>query len=163
MTIKKRSCLIAATAIIGISAVAFAEDVVIKLPTAKLRTKGGSGYPVVAELKKGDKVQLLAHEGTYVKVKFQGKEGYLGENTVASTAGGNPFAGLGAAASEFTTGSKGAGVSAAGKGDLRALELAASKGMSTAGLTKMLSLNEQLPPGDWEAFMNQGHVGAGKK
>lgn len=163
MRLNSKRCWVIAFAITGLSAIALAEDAVVKLPSAKIRNGKGPGYTVLAELKKGDKLQVIAHEGTYVKVKSGSTEGYLGENSVASSSGGNAFGGLGEAASAFSSGSKGASESAAGKGDLRALDLARTKGQSTAGLQRMLELKKQVAPGDWEAFEDEGHVGRGKK
>jgi len=157
----QRGCCIA-TALLGISTVAMAEEVVVKLPTAKVLTGKNQTYPVVAALQQGDKLQVLAHEGPWLKVKIGDKEGYIGQNSVAAPGGGNIFSGAGKLVSS-ASGSKGASDAAAGQGVGEALKFAQSKNYSTAGLDRMIALSATVTPPEWEQFTTQGQVGPGKK
>src|SRR5215204_5256905 len=84
---KKRQVLVA-SAVLAIAGAASGEDVYVKLPTARVKASAGAGADDVVRLKKGDKLQVLGRQGSWVKVKAGDKEGFVHENSVSATAGG---------------------------------------------------------------------------
>ncbi|HEY7118716.1 MAG TPA: SH3 domain-containing protein [Tepidisphaeraceae bacterium] len=148
---KKTLRTIAAAVLAGavITGAAFAEDVVVKLPhVGLLAQKSGKG-PRVAELKDGDKLQVVGKEGTWLRVKAGDKEGYVQANSVGTGQGG------GSSFNQMIAGTSEASSAAAGKGLGEALKYAQTKGMSTAGLDRMIALSKSLTPADWEKFNSQ--------
>ena len=73
----------AAVAVLGtLSTAAMAEEAIVKMPAASVLSAKTARSTKLASLKTGDKLQVLAHEGSWLKVTFGGKEGYVHENTV---------------------------------------------------------------------------------
>jgi hypothetical protein len=154
---------LAAAAVLGVAATSLAEDVVVKTEPAIIREGKGKPAPIVAQLRKGDMLKVLGHDGPWVKVSVNGKEGYVGENNLASaTGGGGDFLGLGAKSAN-ASGSNSASTGAAGKGGLPSEEWAKANGKNMAGLERMIALSNAFTEAEWKQFMQDGHVGSGRK
>ena len=161
---RKRSlqCILTA-AVLGISSsAALAEDATIRYDNAKVRTGKSAGFDTVATLKKGEKVQVLAHEGSWVKVNANGKQGWIGVNSLGDAKGKGFFEGAGELAAG-ASGSSSASAAGAGKGGLPSEQWAQSKNLSHAGLDRMIALRQTIQGSEFEKFTDEGHVGPGKK
>jgi len=151
-----------ALTIVALSAPVLAEDVFVKQNSVVIRAGKGSAYEEVATAKKGDKLEIVAREGSWLKVKSGGREGYVFQTAVADTKPGGDFgADLGKAFSNASGGNT-ASSGEAGKGLGESLEYARSKGMSPAGLDRMIALRKTVTGKDWEAFTAEGKVGPAK-
>lgn len=160
MNRKPKRWLIAA-GVLAVAAAASAEDVYVKLPVANILAGKSAGTEHIAQVKKGDKLQVLAKEGSWLKVKAGDKEGYVFQNSVSSSASGDN-GGL----SKLLNGGSGASAQtsgAAAKGVGESLAFAKSKGMSPAGLDRMIELRKAITANDWTEFTNQGQAGSEKK
>ena len=138
-----------------------AEDVFVKQAAVPVRAGKGSAYDEVATVKKGDKLQVVAREGDWLKVRANGKEGYVFKTAIdtKNPSGGGKLGGdLGRMFSGASGGST-ASSGAAGKGLGESLQYARTNGMSPAGLDRMIAMNKALNAPEWEAFMTQGKVG----
>jgi uncharacterized protein YgiM (DUF1202 family) len=146
----------AAATALGVTAAAFAEDVFVKTPTATLRSGKGGAYSEITRAPRGQMLKVVTREGGYLKVRAaDGKEGWLHQNNVASsaTSGGvdlRPVAGKGADAATDA---------AAGKGGIESTEWANANNMNQAGLNRMRELRAQVTGPEWEQFMKEGNVG----
>jgi hypothetical protein len=160
---RKRSLrwILTAAAVFGISTAAVAEEGTIRYNDAKLRAKP-SPFDTVATLNKGDKVQVLGHEGGWVKVQAGGKQGWIAANSLADAKGKSLLEGLGEAAAA-APGSSSASAAGAGKGAGESEQFAQSKNLSRSGLNRMIALRETVGPSEYETFVTQGNVGPGKK
>jgi hypothetical protein len=151
-----------AAAIFGISTAAVAEDATIRYDDAKVRTGKSAGFDTIATLKKGDKVQVLAHEGPWAKVSAGGKQGWIGINSLGDAKGKSFFAGAGELAAG-ASGSSSASAAGAGKGAGESEQFAQSKNLSRSGLDRMLALRNTINGSEFEKFTTEGNVGPGKK
>ena len=156
-----------AAAVIGVaisfSTAAHAEDVFVKLPQANILAGKGAGSDRVAQVKKGEKLQVLAHEGSWLKVKVGNQEGYVHQNSVStSDQGGDGGGGLSKLLGT-ASGASGASSAEAGRGLGEALAYARSTDMSPAGLDRMLALRKTVSGADWERFTSEGNVGPAKR
>ena len=147
---------------ISVSTAAHAEDVFVKLPEANILAGKGAGSDRIAQVKKGEKLQVLAHEGSWLKVKLGDREGYVHENSVSTSAQGDGGGGLSKLLGT-ASGASGASSAEAGRGLGEALAYARSTGMSPAGLDRMLALRKTVTGADWERFTVEGNVGPAKK
>src|SRR3954469_573535 len=84
----QRLGLIAAAMIGAATTAAHAEDVYVKLPAASVLSGKTARSTKLAQLKTGDKLQVLAREESWLKVRFDGKEGYVHVNSVGGSGGG---------------------------------------------------------------------------
>lgn len=152
-----------AAAVLGMTTAAGAEDVYVKLPMARVKAQAGAGADDVVRLKKGDKLQVLGRQGSWLKVKSGDREGFIHENSVsAGGGGGGDLGGLGQLLGN-ASGSSAASSAEAGKGLGEALDYARSHGMSTNGLDRMLALRTQVTGSDWQKFTTEGNVGPARK
>ena len=159
---KKRNRWLIASSLLCMAGVAAAQDVYVKLPVANILAGKGAGTDRVAQVKKGEKLQVIGKEGSWLKVKAGDNEGYVHENSVSSSAGGGDTSGL----SKILGGASGSSAASsgeAGKGLGEALAYARSKGMSPAGLDRMLELRKTVRGSDWTKFTAEGNVGPEKK
>jgi hypothetical protein len=162
MVMRKRRMILIAAAVLAMAGTSSAEDVYVKLPTARVKAQAGAGADDVVRLKKGDKLQVLGRQGSWIKVKAGDKEGYVHENSVSSSGGG----GEGTSLSQILGGASGSSAASsaeAGKGLGEALDYARSHGMSPNGLERMLALRGQVSGSDWQKFTAEGNVGPAKK
>jgi hypothetical protein len=157
MTRKQRTSGLIAAAVIGVcgAAGALAEDVFVKLPTAKVLAGKGPAYATLVPLKKGDKLQVIGREGGWYKVKAGEQEGYIFQNSISTTAvsaasSGSSFLGSSEA--------KPAEATAAARG-VESTEWAKASGMNQNGLNRMLALRTQVAAPELDQFMGQGKVG----
>jgi len=162
----QRARWVIALAVLGISTAAIAEDVMVKYQSAIVHTGKSAHNQTVATLKKGEKMQVLAKDGDWLKVKTGDKLGYIQANYViaaGSNNSGGGFAGL----SNLVAGSSGSAEATGGaavKGVDDSVKWAQSNGKSTAGLDRMIAVSATLlQDGDWDKFTRQGNVGPSKK
>lgn len=158
---KTKARWLIASGLLCIAAAASAEDVYVKLPVANILAGKSAGTEHIAQVKKGEKLQVIAKEGSWLKVKAGDKEGYVHQNSVSSSASGDS-GGL-SKLLNGGSGSSGASSAEAGKGLGESLAYARSKGMSTAGLDRMIELRKTIRGSDWTEFTKEGHVGPEKK
>ena len=156
MTRKQRASGLIAAALIGASgaAGALAEDVFVKLPTAKVLAGKGPAYATLVPLKKGDKLQVIGREGGWYKVKAGQQEGYIFQNSISTTvvSAGSTSGALGSSEA------KPAEATAAARG-VESTEWAKASGMNQNGLNRMLALRTQVAAPELDQFMGQGKVG----
>jgi hypothetical protein len=161
MNRKSRVRLIVASVVLALTAAAVsAEDVFVKYATGPVYTTKSARAGTVAVLKRGDKLQVLGREGAWLKVMADGKEGYIGSNSVATAqnSGGGGVSFLGSSGSESAT----AGAAAKGVDD--STKWAKTNSKSTAGLDRMEALRYSLiKDGDCEKFAVEGKVGTPKR
>jgi uncharacterized protein YgiM (DUF1202 family) len=161
MNRKPKTRWLIAGGLVCIAAAASAEDVYVKLPVANILAGKSAGTEHIAQVKKGDKLQVIAKEGSWLKVKAGEKEGYVFKNSVSDTATSKDDKGflnvLGGSSASAATNAE------AGKGVGESLAFARSKGMSTAGLDRMIQLRKSITASDWATFTSEGHVGSEKK
>jgi hypothetical protein len=150
-----------AAAVFGIATAAVAEEATIRYNDAKLRAKP-TPFDTVATLKKGDKVQVLAHEAGWVKIQAGGKQGWIAAISLADAKGKSLLEGLGEAAAA-APGSSSASAAGAGKGAGESEQFAQSKNLSRSGLDRMIALRKTVDGSEYESFVTQGKVGPGKK
>ena len=153
---RRRLGILAAAAMAALSAAAFAEEAYVSQATVVVREGKGAAYGEVARLKKGDKVEIMAREEAWLKVKVNGREGYLFAKSVGDKSGGGN-----ADLSKFfgaASGSDATSSGEAGKGLGEALEWAKGQHLSDAGLNRMKQ--QSKPDGKaWEQFAKDGQVG----
>ena len=160
----KRNRIVAAVVgvAISVSTAAHAEDVYVKLAQANILAGKGAGSDRIAQVKKGEKLQVLGHEGSWLKVKLGDQEGYVHQNSVSTSGQGGDGGGLSKLLGT-ASGASGASSAEAGKGLGEALAYARSTGMSPAGLDRMLALRKTVGGADWERFTSEGNVGPAKR
>jgi uncharacterized protein YraI len=157
---RRRSFSVLAGAAIASLAVgvAMAEQVWVKSESVEIRGGKGAVYPVVGTAAKGAALEVLGHEGKWLKVKVGEKQGYVFENAISAEevgGGGNLLAAVGAGsnASEMSS-------SASAKGlEQDAQVYADQKNLNPAPLNKLIQLRNQITPQQWEAFTAEGKVG----
>jgi hypothetical protein len=161
MKIKHRGRLALGAAVLAVAAVASAEDVLVKYPA---RLVGGKSprHAVVAQLNKGDRLQVVAREGPWLRVKIGDKEGYVSENAVNNGgAGDSQIAGVGkqtgASADPLSAGAASKGVGQ------DAIKWSQSSGKSTAGLERMIAMSTSVTGPDCDSFEAAGNVGPSRK
>lgn len=148
----QRQWLVAATtaAVLAVaSTAALAEDVTVKLPAASVLSGKSARSTKIAQLKTGDKLQVLGREGSWLKVRFGDKEGYVHENSVGGSGGDKGLSQLLGGASGASEGSG----AMAGKGvGESAVAWAKSHSMNTAGLDKMIAMRNAITDADQRKF-----------
>jgi hypothetical protein len=158
------SSTLAVIALFLLGTSALAEDCYVKQNSVVIRAGKGSAYEEVGTARKGDKLQVLAREGSWLKVKAGGgKEGYVFQTAVSDTNPGG--GGLGADLGRMFSGASGGNAASsgeAGKGLGESLDYARSHGMSPAGLERLIALRKTVTGRDWEAFTAEGKVGPAK-
>jgi hypothetical protein len=147
-------------AVLAVATPALGEELAVRYATVNLQSGKTSTSARVAQLKQGDKVEVLAREGTWLKVKAGDKVGYLQQNsvgipgasrsTIGKTVGGSSAASAGTS-----------GEAAKGVGESNAW--AKSTGRNTAGLERMLALRNEVDDAQFEKFTTEGNVGPAKK
>jgi hypothetical protein len=151
--------VVAAGVVIGAIGVgiAVAEDLWVQRPFVDVLGGKGSLYPVVVRAEKGAKLTVVAHEGKWVHVQFNGQDGYVMENALSSNeVSGDQFSDLkGNQASGATAASAGKGFTPS--------EFASAKGLSEEPLRKLeADVKEVVTPEGLDKFMVIGKVGDAK-
>ena len=156
-----RSLLLAVVASgTGVCLAQVIEEVWVNRPQVQIRSGKGAAFPVVATAAKGSKLQVVAKEDRWLKVQFNGAEGYVLADAISSreVKGGG---GLGALASGPD--SSGATAGAAGKGlQPEAEAYASSKGMDPKIVDLMIERRRAISGEEWAAFTKAGQVGPDK-
>jgi hypothetical protein len=149
-----RTRALIAAALLGVSTVALAEDVTVKLPTATVLSGKTARSAKVAQLSQGAKLQVLGREGSWLKVKVGEKEGYVHENAVSASGGGGGGEGLGGLGKMLgsASGASSATSAEAGRGIGESEKWAQSKNMSAAGLQRMIAIRNSVSDADWQRF-----------
>lgn len=84
MKTKLHPLLLALCTMAMLAGLAQAEEVHIKVRSAKVKATPQYWAPAVGTLKYGDTLEQLSMEGGWLKVKFSGKTGYLHESAVTT-------------------------------------------------------------------------------
>ena len=136
---------------------AFAEDVWVNRPSLDIREGKGAAYAVVATVVKGDKLSILAHEEKWLKVSFNGKQGYVYENSISpKEVGHEKMINMDAETKAMST-------AAAAKGlDPESLRYAQAHNLSDAALEQMKTMRKQVSGKEFESFTTEGKVGQAK-
>jgi uncharacterized protein YgiM (DUF1202 family) len=157
---QKKMLIAGAAALVALRlGVAIAEDVTVQRETLDVRSGKGAMFGSVAQVHKGDTLTVIDHDGKWLKVSVNGKEGWVFEDALAarkSNALGDAARALSGDSSASDTSS-----SAAAKG-LDSFDYAKSKNLNPAGLEAMEQARQRVTPEAWEAFMKEGHVGTAK-
>lgn len=158
---RKSRTLAAAIAVASLTAVAHAEDLYVNSAQAILRDGKGLAYNEVATVKKGGKLTVIQREGNWVKVRADGKEGWVASSSLTPN---NPGGGMGDLSKLLGGGSSSSAASSAeaGKGLGEALVYAKNNRLSTAGLEQMKSIRKSVKGPELDAFMTEGNVGSDK-
>ncbi len=149
----------AVTAVVGVIGVsiASAEDMWVERAFVEIRGGKGSLYPVVAKAEKGSKLTVLEHQDRWLRVEFNGQEGFVFENALVShEVNSDAFAGL------KDSQSTGASAANAGKG-FTPEDFANAKGYSEEPLKKLeADVKTNVTPQGLADFMSQGKIGDAK-
>jgi uncharacterized protein YraI len=145
---------------LAVGGVLLAEDaatneVWVKSGQVDIREGKGAVYPVVASVKKGEKLTIVAREGKWVKVMVGEKEGYVLEDRLSEKkVNRDMLAGLGGSDAGSLD------VTAAGKGlDENAVEYGRAHGYNEALLNELVEIRKSVTPEMWMAFTKEGRVG----
>ena len=138
--------LLAATA-------AYAAVKVCEAPLAEIRTGKKSISDVVATVKKGDSLEVIEKDKRgWLKVKVNGKEGYVYESALDAPKTRGLLASGDPRASETE-------LAAAGKGVLPGtVAYASGKNLNTAGLEKMLETRRGISEAEFNSFVAEGKL-----
>lgn len=154
--------VIAAVAAFVAFSAAFASAEQVKVgKDAVLRKSKTTVSAVVAQLKKGETLDVVKREDKWLFGQAQGKQGWAHESWIKD---GGSFASALKSADVAVTGNAqaaAAGEGAAAKGlGPTARQFAASKGYSGAELDKLVALRTKIiDSGEWEQFAREGKVG----
>lgn len=137
---------------------AMAESVWVKAEVADIRQGKAAVYPAVGQVKKGQELSVLSHDGKWVQVQVPagGPSGWINEVSVSSQKVGGDLLSMppGAAAANMSTGIAARGL----QGDAEAYVQA--RHLSKQPLEYLIALRKSIPPQEYEAFTSQGKVGA---
>jgi len=151
----KKYLLALACASIGASVLA--EEVWVNRPALEIREGKGAAYPVVIAAKKGDKLTVVAREDKWVKVGFNGKEGYVFQNSLSDKQVAPE------SMSNMDAGAKAMATDAAAKGlEPESLVYAKNHNLSDDGLERMKAMRKLVTGKDFEQFESEGKVGTAK-
>jgi hypothetical protein len=165
MTRKQRSMLLIASAVLGISASALAETVYVKLRSGTIRSGTDATLEPVADVKQGDKLDVIGREGSWIKVSVGGKQGYIQQNAISDKPVGGKGGSLGQGSANVTASAAGAGLAGRGLGD-DAAKWSQGKNLNVAGLERMLAQNEVIRHQSGNVvgeFVKSGNVGPARK
>jgi len=148
-----------ASSVIGVVGVgvALAEDMWVNRPFVEIREGRGGVYPVVAKADQGAKLTVVGHEGNWLKVQYNGQEGYeLASAMSARQVGGDAFADM------HDSQSSGMSTGNAGKG-FTPEDFANKKGYSEEPLKQLeADVKKNVTPDGWLKFMADGKIGEDK-
>jgi uncharacterized protein YgiM (DUF1202 family) len=139
-----------------------AEDAWVKQVKVDIHSGKGIAYPAVVAVPKGTKLTVLAHEGAWLKVSYNGQEGYVFGNYTSSKEVGAD-SGLSTALNGTQT--SGMAAANAGKGLLEGdvTAYANTKSLDTSGLIRMAAQRNSVNPAEFDQFCQQGKVGTAKQ
>ncbi len=93
--------------VISIFSIGYAADVTVRRDRTYLRIGAGSYHPVITEIPVNTKLELLEREGSWLRVKFDNKTGYIAESSTQEQKPRNDvFAGMSKTAPTSTSVSK---------------------------------------------------------
>jgi uncharacterized protein YgiM (DUF1202 family) len=136
-----------------ICASVMAEEVWVKRRKLDIRAGKGAAYEVVATVDQGSKLTVIQHDGKWLKVQIDGKEGYVYEDSISPrevVKQQMSFADANAEALSATAGSKGLNPGTQ--------DWANQHNVQTAGLEKMISMRSQITGADYEQFITEGNL-----
>jgi uncharacterized protein YraI len=158
----RRILVAAAAAALGIfSSAALAEDVVVKLSAVSVLSGKTARSEKVAQVRQGQRLEVVGREGSWLKVKVGDRTGYVHENSVGGSGGST--GGLSSGLAKLTGGDSAASSASsaeAGRGLEESAKWAQAKGMNTSGLDRMIALRNAVNDGDWQKFAADGKDGA---
>jgi len=151
----------AAIGLICCGAIAAAEEVWVKRMTLPIREGKGAAYATVATAVKGERLQVVEHDGKWLKVQLGDKQGYVYEDSISPRevkAGGDELrAALGGSDTSALA------ADAAAKGLQPETEAyAKSKNLNPATLETMIARRKSITGEQWTVFATEGKVGPGK-
>lgn len=136
---------------------AMAEDVWVERHKLDIREGKGAAYGVVVTAGKGDKLTVVERDGKWVKVQFNGKEGYVFEESISAKAVGKPsnvFGDNSAAALSADAAAKGL--------QPEAEDYRKKHNYSTDAVDKMIAMRKAITGKEFEQFTVEGKVGPAK-
>jgi hypothetical protein len=143
----------------GIALAQAAKEVYVNRYEVQIREGKGSAFQAVARVRKNTPLQVVEREDRWLKVQYQGQEGYvLADSTSAQPVRGS---GLGGLVAVPDTSAMSAG--AAHKGlDETAAQFASHHGMDPAPVDRLIEQRRAISGEEWVAFANEGKVGPAK-
>jgi hypothetical protein len=139
---------------------AIAEQVLVQVPTLEVRQGKGSFEPAVASVHQNDKLDVVAKDGNWLRVRTaDGKEGFV--KVTALTSRGVAAGGTGVGNNALVGGSD-AGLAGRGGLSQEGQAYANNKHYNTAEFLKAQRINAAVTPEATRGFQQQGHVGAAK-
>jgi hypothetical protein len=161
--IKRRSTIALGVAMFGVGLVAMAEQVVVEVQTLSVRAGKGSMYPVVAEVPKQTKLDVIERQPDgWLKVKANDKEGFIKESALKPRSPGM-FSGAAAGANALTGNTSDVGAAAAARGITDdANTYAIQHGYKTDALDQMIANRNRVAGQRWVQFTQEGKVGPAK-
>jgi hypothetical protein len=148
-----------ASSVIGVVGVgvALAEDMWVNRPFVEIWAGKGSVYGLVTKADQGAKLTVIEHDGIWLKVQYNGQEGYVMEKALsARQVGGDQMSGL------HDSQSSGMSSGNAGKG-FTPEDFAQKKGYSEEPLKQLEADKARVfTPQQWEKFTADGKVGPNK-
>jgi uncharacterized protein YraI len=159
LKVKSFALLTAATVpLVARAAPARAEDVWVKSQSVDIRTGKGAVYPILSTVKSGTQLDVVAHEGKWLKVQVGDQQGYVFQDAVADhwiSGVGNMLANL-----SPSNDSSSLSTSAAAKGlSEEADQYAKDRKLDPAAMNRLVDFRKQIDPHDWEQFTAEGKVG----
>ena len=153
----KRKPWMPAVLLATLAARASAEDVYLKRPV-DLRSDGNSAANVVAPAKKGDKAVVVERNGNWVRVNLNGKEGWVGADSLSARpvkADTMLFGGNGSV--ESSSGAAGKGLEPITEDYGRA------RNLSRAGVDEMVAIRKSITGAQLKSFVTEGNIESPKK
>jgi uncharacterized protein YgiM (DUF1202 family) len=152
---------VAIVALLGAAQSLRAEDAWAKQVKVDIHSGKGIAYPAIIAVPKGTKVTVLSHEGAWLKISYNGQDGYVFGNYMSATEVGAD-SGLSTALNGTQT--SGMAAANAGKGLLEGdvTAYANTKSLDTSGLVRMAAQRNSVNPAEFDQFCQEGKVGTAK-
>jgi hypothetical protein len=155
---RRRAAMVAlATAFLATGVWAAEEATVQRHEVYVLKGKGSIYLPPLATAPKGATLEVLAHEGRWLKVQYTGVEGYVLESALNGESNGQVGGSSGGGGSSDAT----AAAAARGFGE-QSVAWENNHNYSRDGLISMIATRQRIAadPAGFEQFKTDGHVGA---
>jgi hypothetical protein len=151
-----RAALVSACVLGAATAVVVAEQMAVQRPRAEVLDAKGSAGDVIETIKLNGSLEVLGHEGPWVRVRTpSGKVGYVANAVFQKSSGGTDLS----AASGSSTASR-TEASAAGRGlDPDVENYIASKHLDPAALLRMQAIRDACRGKRLRSFEKTGNVG----
>jgi uncharacterized protein YgiM (DUF1202 family) len=154
--------LISVTLLLVLVAAAAAEEVWVKRMSLPIREGKGAAFSTVATASKGDKLQVIAHEGKWLKVQSGQRVGYVYEDAISTREiQRGSDGGLRAALDGADTSPLAADAAAKGL-EPQAVTYADARKLNSQPLQTMIARRNAITGQQWLAFAAEGKVGPSK-